>query len=213
DHQTVVAGERQLASAVQGMAVDGGDQRLWKVLDFRERRLAATGHLGDPLQRRGIFATEPAVATHGLDIGAGHEVAIDGAGQHHDASRHIVLDPVERVNQLFLELRHERVDRGPVHPDGGDEVAGRDLEQAGHQKVNRSRPPVTGRATPVMYPAAGEHRNVIAFAISSGSPGRRSATRLIMRSFMSGRPILKASVPMMPGTMALTVMLYRAPSS
>src|SRR2546429_498443 len=55
-------------------------------------------------------------------------------------------------------------------------------------------PPVTGSATPVMYPAAGEHRNVIALAMSSGSPGRRIAILLVIRPFISGSPKFKASV-------------------
>src|SRR6267378_1973760 len=58
DHQPVIAGERQLAAAAQGMAVDCGDQWLREALDFRERGLAAPRHLRDAFQRGGILAVE-----------------------------------------------------------------------------------------------------------------------------------------------------------
>src|SRR5439155_7425347 len=51
------------------------------------------------------------------------------------------------------------------------------------QKVKSSMPPLTFSATPVMYPARSEQRKAIALATSSGSPARRSAVRLTMRSF------------------------------
>ena len=74
-------------------------------------------------------------------------------------------------------------------------------------------PPLTFSATPVMYDARSEQRKAIAFATSCGSPARRIAVRLTIRSFMSGLPKLNASVPMIPGTIALQVMPWRAPSS
>jgi hypothetical protein len=64
-----------------------------------------------------------------------------------------------------------------------------------------------------MYPARSEQRKAIAFATSCGSPARRKAVRRIIRSFMSGLPKLNASVPITPGTIALTVIPWRAPSS
>jgi len=64
-----------------------------------------------------------------------------------------------------------------------------------------------------MYAARSEQRKAIALAMSWGSPGRRSAVRLTIRSFISGLPNEKASVPMIPGTIALTVIPWRAPSS
>jgi len=42
---------------------------------------------------------------------------------------------------------------------------------------------------------------------------RRMAVRLIIRSFISGFPKPNASVPMIPGTIALQVIPCRAPSS
>ena len=74
-------------------------------------------------------------------------------------------------------------------------------------------PPETFSSTPVMYAARSEQRKAIAWATSIGSPGRRSAVRRIIRSFISALPKLNASVPMIPGTMALAVMPCRAPSS
>ena len=68
------------------------------MLDLGEGGLAAAGHLRDPLQRRGILAIESALAAHGLDIRAGHEVAIDGARQQHDAGCIVVFNPVQRLD-------------------------------------------------------------------------------------------------------------------
>src|SRR6266508_2676402 len=90
-------------------------------------------------------------------------------------------------------------------------LLGRRLER--DQKVKSSMPPLTFSATPVMYDARSEQRKAIAFATSCGSPARRIAVRLTIRSFMSGLPKLNASVPMIPGTIALQVMPWRAPSS
>ena len=56
-----------------------------------------------------------------------------------------------------------------------------------------------------MYAARSEQRNAIAFAISCGSPGRFRAVRLTIRSFISAFAMLKASVPITPGTIALQV--------
>ena len=49
--------------------------------------------------------------------------------------------------------------------------------------------------------------------VDAARPGRRSAVRRIIRSFISAFPKLNASVPMIPGTMAFAVMPCRAPSS
>ena len=64
-----------------------------------------------------------------------------------------------------------------------------------------------------MYEARSEQRKAIAFATSCGSPARRIAVRCTMRSFIAALPKLKASVPMTPGTIALQVIPWRAPSS
>ena len=79
--------------------------------------------------------------------------------------------------------------------------------------MKSSIPPVTGIAAPVTYEARSEQRKATTFAISSGVPGRRMAVRLTMRSFISGLPKPKASVPMIPATIAFAVMPWRAPSS
>src|SRR5215510_4054244 len=88
---------------------------------------------------------------------------------------------------------------------------GRRLEP--DQKVKSSMPPLTFSATPVMYEARSEQRKTIAFATSCGSPRRRRAVRLIIRSCISGFTNPNASVPITPGTIALHVIPCRAPSS
>ena len=64
-----------------------------------------------------------------------------------------------------------------------------------------------------MYPASGLAKKQIAWATSSGRPGSRIAVRSTIRSRMLGGPVLKASVAITPGTMALLVIPWRAPSS
>ena len=66
-------------------------------------------------------------------------------------------------------------------------------------------PPATGSATPVMYEASGLARKQIAWATSSGCPGALMAVRSTMRSRMLAVVVLKASVAITPGTMALLV--------
>ena len=52
----------------------------------------------------------------------------------------------------------------------------------------------------------------MAFAMSCGSPGRLNTVRFAMRSFIAGFPMWNASVPMIPGTIALQVIPCRPPS-
>ena len=48
--------------------------------------------------------------------------------------------------------------------------------------------------------------------MSSGSPGRLKTVRLAIRSFIAGFAKWNASVPMIPGTIALLVIPYLPPS-
>ena len=70
DRDAVAAGERQLQSAPEGEAMDGGDGRAGQRLQAVEDRLAATdeGVAGRLIRERGEFA----------DIGAGDEAALLG---------------------------------------------------------------------------------------------------------------------------------------
>ena len=63
-----------------------------------------------------------------------------------------------------------------------------------------------------MYAARSEQRNAIAFAMSCGSPGRLNTVRFAIRSFIAGFAMWNASVPMIPGTIALHVIPWRPPS-
>ena len=74
-----VAGQRHLAAAAERVAVDGGDRRLAHRLE----------HVGDLLAELGVGARlERRLAVHLLDVGAGDERAVAGAGQHdHAAAR------------------------------------------------------------------------------------------------------------------------------
>ena len=84
------------------MSVDGGDQGFRKVFDFAEGGLAAAGHLRDSLQGRGILSIEAAVTSHRLDIGTGHEIAIDRAGQDDHARSVVLLQPPQRLDEFLL---------------------------------------------------------------------------------------------------------------
>ena len=48
--------------------------------------------------------------------------------------------------------------------------------------------------------------------MSSGSPGRLKTVRFAIRSFIAGLAKWNASVPMIPGTIALQVIPWRPPS-
>src|SRR5215212_4975761 len=80
------------------------------------------------------------------------------------------------------------------------------------QKTNSSTPPETFSSIPVMYEARSEQRKAIAFAMSCGSPGRLNTVRLAIRSFIAAFAMWNASVPMIPGTIALAVIPCRPPS-
>ena len=63
-----------------------------------------------------------------------------------------------------------------------------------------------------MYAARSEQRNAIAFAMSCGLAGPLEHRSAAIRSFIAAFAMWNASVPMMPGTIALHVMPCRPPS-
>ena len=73
-----VAGQRELAAAAEGEAVDGGDPGLRRSLDRGD------GPATEPRRLAGVFGGHGAKLG---DVGAGHEGLVAGAGQHDRAHR------------------------------------------------------------------------------------------------------------------------------
>ena len=89
--------------------------------------------------------------------------------------------------------------------------------------MDESLPPSTARLTPFIYPAAGDAKKAMAFAVSSGLPNRFKGTVLFMVSVTTSIEILpeldfdsmsedSRSVSVNPGRILFTVMPFSATS-
>jgi hypothetical protein len=115
-----VTGQRELAAAAEGEAVDRGDPRLLRALDRLRERAA---HLGErlALARREL--------AHLGDIGAGDERLVARAGQDHRADLARDLELAARGGELADHLRRQRVERGLArHGDDRERPVDDDLE-------------------------------------------------------------------------------------
>ena len=89
--------------------------------------------------------------------------------------------------------------------------------------MEESLPPSTARFTPLIYPAAGDAKKAMAFAVSSGLPNRFKGTVLFMVSVTTSIEILpeldfdsmsedSRSVAVKPGRILFTVIPFLATS-
>src|SRR5438477_1538984 len=107
------AGERQLEPAAKGIAVDQRDRRHRQLVEFRQHRLAEQG-------AGALFDEAPAHQL--LDVGAGREGAVAGAGDEPRA-RGAVGDRIQDAVEVVQLPEAQGVQRrGPVHGDERDLV-------------------------------------------------------------------------------------------
>src|SRR5213079_2185028 len=110
----------------------------------------------------------------------------------------------ERRRQLLHQVLGDRVVALAPHDDAGDRALAPDVDQLAHRyAVKRGMPP-----------ASSVHRKAIVFAMSSGCPNRLKTVRDLNRSYIGlfAAAALPASDSMIPGAIALAVMLCRPPS-
>ncbi len=125
-----MAGERQLAAAAEGKAVDRGDHRLAGELELAEHSLTAPADL-DPVYRAHLRQL--------ADVCAGNECLLADAGQDHTAYRLVAGDLLHRFAKFPDDLRVERVELvGAVDRDRGDPSLQVELESriVGHGVSN-----------------------------------------------------------------------------
>ena len=113
-----VAGERELEPAAERVAVDRGDRRLGQLGEAREDLLreqrAVDSLRGDPLEL--------------VDVGAGHEDALERAADEHCARLGVGGELRGRRVQLGHDLLVDRVQGRPVEREHGDPLVGEALE-------------------------------------------------------------------------------------
>ena len=115
-----VAGQRELAAAAEGEAVDGGDPGLRRPFDRRDDPA--------PQQRRPTGVLGGHVAKLG-DVGAGHEGLVAGPGQHDRAHPGVVRDLAGDGEQLLVGRRVQGVQHlGTGDRDDGDGAVALDLD-------------------------------------------------------------------------------------
>ena len=125
-HDDQVARQHELGATAGGRAVDRGDDRLLAVEDARDQALpAAADHPGGVAH--GAVGRALGLLGAGLlragQVGAGAEVPLAGAGQHHDTDAQVGRGPVEAVRELVAHVGGERVAAaGVVDGDAGDAV-------------------------------------------------------------------------------------------
>src|SRR6185503_10330321 len=109
-----VAGQRQLEAAAEGVAADGGDDRLRAAL-----------HQGAELHAPAVLAEDRRHLGRGelADVGAGGERLVAGADHHDDADAVVGDQPLEGGIEVAPHgLVHRVVNLGPVERDGADAV-------------------------------------------------------------------------------------------
>src|SRR5947207_4636875 len=107
------AGERQLEPAAKGIAVDQRDRRHRQLVEFRQHRLAEQG-------AGALFDEAPPHQL--LDVGAGREGAVAGAG-HGQGARGAVGDRIQDAVEVWQLPEAQGVSRlGPVQGDQRDLV-------------------------------------------------------------------------------------------
>ena len=131
-----VAGERDVAAAADGDAVDARDHRLVELADAQDRLLRDAG-VGD-------HAGRAEGREHGqveVLVAAGAERAVAGAGDDDDADRVVVARPGERLLEVEVGLPVERVELGrPVHRQRRDRPVALDEQRlVGADELRRHR--------------------------------------------------------------------------
>ena len=122
DHQ--VAGQRQLEAAAEGEAVDRGDHRLVEVEEARQAGEAAGAEVVV-----GAFALG-----RGLQVPAGREEALAGAGDDGDPERGVVAELAKGLAHEAAGGGIDGVRLGPVEGDLQDRPVALDLENLAHAR-------------------------------------------------------------------------------
>ena len=107
-----VAPQRELVAAAHAPAVDHGDDRDRQAADgHRETLHAVVPHR----------AVDPVQALHGVEVAAGRERLVAGAGDHRAGDRRVLAGRFQRVDHLIERLLAERVQHArAVDGDPGD---------------------------------------------------------------------------------------------
>src|SRR6266581_3937102 len=211
-HDPEVAAEGQLASTALRVPVDRGDNRLRAVLDGVVVLVDALHERFDLVRRVWRCAID---RPHRRQVRADAEVLLVGRGQHHGPDRLVLAQLREGRAQLRHQVLGDGVDLVAMHDHARNGAVAFDVDELAHQAVNRGMPPATSMTAPVMYPASPVQRNPMVLEMSSGCPNRLKTVRALKRAYIgfTDSAAAPASDMMMPGAMALDVMLWRPPSS